>query len=201
MNKNVLNVGGGSKNVPIPAHYSGWDHLLVDIDPAVQPDVCMDARELAKLPANQYDAIYCSHNLEHYFAHDVARVLNGFRHVLKEDAFAEIRVPDMGALMREVVERSLDIDDVLYSSGMGPILVRDVIYGYGKQIEESGVDFYAHKTGFTRKSLAKALKAAGFFFIVAVLPRNREIAFIAFKQAPTEEQRVLFKIPDNMKFG
>ena len=193
MTKRVLNVGGGSKKVAIPPYYGDWEHLLLDIDPVVSPDVCMDARELSSLPADQYDAIYCSHNLEHYFAHDVQKVLSGFSHVLKTDGFAEVRVPDIGGLMKEVVEKNLDIDDVLYNSGMGPILVRDVLYGYGKQIETSGVDFYAHKTGFTRKSLANAFKRAGFHTIVSIPGRNREIAFIGFKQEPNPNQIKMFK--------
>lgn len=119
MIKKVLNVGGGSKKVPIPNYYADWEHLLLDIDPTVDPDVCMDARELSALPANQYDAIYCSHNLEHYFAHDVQKVLSGFLHVLKQDGFAEVRVPDIGAVMKEVVEKDMDIDDVLYNSEGG----------------------------------------------------------------------------------
>ena len=195
MTKRVLNVGGGNKKVAIPPYYGNWEHLLLDIDPVVSPDVCMDARELSSLPAEQYDAIYCSHNLEHYFSHDVQRVLSGFSHVLKSDGFAEVRVPDIGAVMREVVEKNLDIDDVLYNSGMGPILVKDVLYGYGKQIEESGVDFYAHKTGFTRKSLANAFKRSGFTVVVSVPGRNREIAFIGFKQTPNDSQCDIFKIP------
>lgn len=195
MIKKVLNVGGGSKKVPIPNYYADWEHLLLDIDPTVDPDVCMDARELSALPANQYDAIYCSHNLEHYFAHDVQKVLSGFLHVLKQDGFAEVRVPDIGAVMKEVVEKDMDIDDVLYNSEGGPILVRDVFYGYGKQIEESGVDFYAHKTGFTRKSLARAFKRAGFALVASIPARNREIAFVGFKQKPNEYQCDIFKIP------
>lgn len=195
MRKRVLNVGGGSKKVAIPSHYTCWEHLLLDIDSAVSPDVCMDARELSSLPADQYDAVYCSHNLEHYFSHDVQRVLSGFFHVLKYDGFAEVRVPDIGAVMREVVEKNLDLDDVLYNSKKGPILVKDVFYGYGKQIKESGVDFYAHKTGFTRKSLASAFKRAGFTIVASIPGRNREIAFIGFKQKPNDSQCEIFKIP------
>ncbi len=194
MQKNFLNVGGGSKHVKVPPIYDGWEHLLLDIDPKGNPDVCLDARELATLDANRFDAIYCSHNLEHYFAHDVARVLAGFHHVLKADGFAEIRVPDMGELFKEVVQRQLDIDDVLYDSGRGPIRVRDVIYGHGAEIEASGVDFYAHKTGFTRKSLAAALNRAQFPYLVFTQGRNREIAVRAFKQMPTAEQKALIGV-------
>src|SRR5687768_6100073 len=110
--RRVLNVGGNTKSIPIPEVYSDWEHLLLDIDPTGDPDVCADAREMQKLEAEQFDAIYNSHNLEHYFHHDVPRVLAGFRHVLKAEGFAQILVPDMEALFRFVVDRRLDIDDV-----------------------------------------------------------------------------------------
>jgi len=158
----VLNVGGNTKAIPIPKHYDGWEHLLLDIDPTGKPDVLCDARELAKLEPARFDAVYCSHNLEHYYAHDVRRVLAGFLHVLHDDGFAEIRVPDIKALMQRCVQTNIDIDDVLYESSAGPIAVRDVLYGFGAQIERTGVDFFAHKTGFSPKTLAAALNDAGF---------------------------------------
>lgn len=172
------------QETPVAGLYEGWDHLLLDIDPEGNSDICLDARDLCTLEPGQFDAVYCSHNLEHYFAHDVKKVLAGFIHVLKADGFAEIRVPDMGALFEEIVARKLDIDDHLYTSPEGPVLVRDVIYGFGPQIEASGVDFYAHKTGFTRKSMRSALAAAGFRYCVFTKGRDREIAVRAFRQMP-----------------
>jgi len=191
--KSVLNVGGNSKAIPLPAPYAGFEHLLLDIDPTGKPDICCDARQLATLEAGQFDAIYCSHNLEHYYHHDVAKVLAGFRHVLKDEGFAHIRVPDVGAVMRASVERGLDIEDVLYQSSLGPITVMDVLYGYGKQIESSGVEFFAHKTGFTQKSLSKALVAAGFGKIYCVAD-NLEVTAWAFKGTPSAETRALFNL-------
>ena len=70
----VLNVGGASKTIPIPPHYAGWEHLLLDIDPRGEPDIVCDARELTSLPPAQFDAVYCSHNLEHYYRYDGRRV-------------------------------------------------------------------------------------------------------------------------------
>jgi ubiquinone/menaquinone biosynthesis C-methylase UbiE len=165
--KKVLNVGGNNKNIPLPPHFADYEHLLLDIDPRGKPDIVCDARLLNTLEANQFDAVYCSHNLEHYYRHDVPKVLNGFMHVLKDGGFAQIRVPDMMALMKITVERGLDIDDVLYQSNAGPIKVLDVIYGYSVEIERSGQDFFAHKTGFTQKSLTYALQTAGFKRIIA----------------------------------
>jgi predicted SAM-dependent methyltransferase len=66
--------------------------------------------------------VYCSHNLEHYYRHEVPWVLEGFLHLLRDGGFAHIRVPDIGELMRVTVERKLDIDDVLYHSPAGPIM-------------------------------------------------------------------------------
>ena len=115
----VLNVGGNSKAIALPPMFDGYEHLLLDIDPTGQPDLLCDARELTGTPAAQYDAIYCSHNLEHYFRHDVPRVLAGFIHVLKPHGFAHIRVPDIQEVMRVVAEHRLEPDDVLYHTGNG----------------------------------------------------------------------------------
>ena len=191
--RRVLNVGGNSKEIPIPAHYSGWTHLLLDIDPKGNPDVLCDARKLETLAASTFDAIYCSHNLEHYYKHDVGKVLRGFLHVLKPDGFAEINVPDLRAVMERCVADKLDVDDVLYTSTVGPITVTDVLYGWAKQIEESGHDFFAHKTGFTATSLTAVLERAGFEKIFVDDQTHKfEVSALAFRRAPAQWQSTMF---------
>jgi hypothetical protein len=192
--KKVLNVGGGSRTIPIPDQYAGWQQVLLDIDPRCAPDVVCDARELMEQNGNEYDAVYCSHNLEHYYHHDVPRVLRGFAHVLKAQGFAEVRVPNLDGLMRTVVEKGLDVDDHLYQSPVGPITVRDVIYGFGVEIERSRNDFFAHKTGFSPKSLTQILTKCG-FPIVYTAAEPLEIRTLAFKEAPAEEIKSLFSLP------
>ncbi len=192
--RKVLNVGGNSKAIPLPPQYDGWDHVLLDIDPKGNPDVVCDARELISLPEAVYDSVYCSHNLEHYYHHDAKKVLAGFIHVLKADGFVFIRVPDMSAVMQIVVANNLDIDDVLYQCPAGPIMVRDVIYGWGKEIERSGCDFFAHKTGFTEKSLTNLLDTAGFPWIFTEAGNNLEITAFAFKDEPSEYLTQLLNI-------
>lgn len=194
--KKVLNVGGNSKKIPIPAHYAGYEHLLLDIDPKGAPDIVCDARMLGTLDARQFDAIYCSHNLEHYYRHDVPRVLAGFLHVLRDGGFAQIRVPDIHELMKVTIEKGLDVEDVLYQSPAGPIKVLDVIYGYGVEIEQSGEDFFAHKTGFTQKSLVTALESAGFSRVFTSMG-YLEIDAVAFKGIPDPAARKLLNIPDD----
>jgi ubiquinone/menaquinone biosynthesis C-methylase UbiE len=194
--KKVLNVGGNSKAIPLPPQYSEFEHLLLDIDPKGSPDIVCDARNLTTLESGQFDAVYCSHNLEHYYRHDVQRVLAGFLHVLKDGGFAHIRVPDIQELMRITIDRGLDIDDVLYQSPAGPIMVLDVLYGYSVEIERSKKDFFAHKTGFTHKSLLKALQKAGFSKIYSAAG-NLEVSALAFKVAPDHDTRLLFNLhPD-----
>ncbi len=191
--KRLLNVGGGSKSIPLPPEYIGFEHVLLDIDPQGAPDIVLDGRQLGELAAAQFDAIYCSHNLEHYFRHDVPKVLGGFFHVLKPGGFAQIRVPDLTELMRRVVQGKIDLEETLYVSPAGPIAPIDVIYGLGRQIEASGVDFFAHKTGFSDQSLARAVERAGFapnFSRVADL----EINLIAFKGTPDPDNLRLFGI-------
>jgi SAM-dependent methyltransferase len=189
----VLNVGGGSKRIPIPPHYDGWDHYLLDIAEGDDVDVVLDARKLATLDAAQFDAIYCSHNLEHYHPHHSTEVLAGFLHVLKPSGYAEIRVPDMTSVLKAMINASMDIEDVLYMSPNGPITVHDVIYGWGVQIERSGVDFYAHKRGFTKRSLTKAIERAGFSKVFMTVSESiYEIQALAFKGEPTEAQRATF---------
>ena len=184
---------GGSKDIAISKRYDTWNQVLLDISARPGVDLILDARDLGTLDAEQFDAVYCSHNLEHYYAHDCAKVLAGFRHVLKAEGVAEIRVPDIDAVVKAMVERDLDIDDVLYTAAAGPITVHDVIYGWHVEIERSGVDFYAHKRGFTAKSLIGALHAARFQH-VASTTANFEIHALAFKSLPTELQRAEFGI-------
>jgi ubiquinone/menaquinone biosynthesis C-methylase UbiE len=192
--KRVLNVGGNDKSIALPPQYAGFEHLLLDIDAKRKPDIVCDARNLTTLEAGQFDAVYCSHNLEHYYRHDVPKVLAGFLHVLKDGGYAHIRVPDLDELMRITVERGLDVDDVLYQSPAGPIMVLDVLYGLSVEIERSGQDFFAHKTGFTQKSLLNALERAGFKEMYSQAG-DLNIDALAFKGRPDPDTRALFNLP------
>ncbi len=194
--KKVLNVGGNSKAIQLPPQYTNFNHILLDIDPMGSPDIVCDARKLITLKATQFDAVYCSHNLEHYYRHEVPLILSGFMHVLKDGGLAHIRVPDINEVMRVTIEQGLDIDDILYQSQAGPIMVSDVLYGYSVEIEQSGQDFFAHKTGFTQKSLINVLQKSGFSKIYSGTS-NFEINAFAFKGVPDKTTRTLFNLPDD----
>jgi len=192
----VLNVGGNNKAIPLPPQYAGFEHLLLDIDPEGQPDLLCDARQLTTLEPAQVEAVYCSHNLEHYHRHEVPSVLAGFLHVLKDGGFAHIQVPDLTELMRQVLARNLDLEATLYTAPAGPITPLDVIYGYHVEIERSGKDFFAHKTGFTLASLFRLLTEANFSKIYGFCT-NLEVTMVAFKGVPDPAFQALFNLDPN----
>jgi hypothetical protein len=132
--------------------------------------------------------------LEHFYRHAVKKVLAGFLHVLKDDGFAQIIVPNIIAVMEVVMEKGLDVEDFLYHSPAGPIKVIDVFYGYDVFVEKSGSDFMAHKTGVSPKSLGIAIKSAG-FQIVYWTTGGFIINALAFKENATQSVRELFNLP------
>ena len=78
--KRFLNVGP-SKELPVPDYYREWTHELASVESDSGADHAVDPRELSKLPAGGYDAVYCAHVLEHFYPHDGQRVLAGVVHV------------------------------------------------------------------------------------------------------------------------
>lgn len=188
LQKTVLNVGGGAGEIEISSYFDTYRKLRLDINPKVSPDICMDARTLDKLSPNQVDAIYCSHNLEHYYAHEVPKVLKGFDHILRPEGFIELRVPDMEGLIKHLAKNDQCLEDTLYTTNKGLVITAlDVFYGYGRDIERTGEDFMAHKTGFTKKTLKRHLNAAGFNIVVFRPGRIFEIFVHAFRAKPSDE--------------
>lgn len=194
----VLDIGAGPEAITLPAYFAGWKRVRLDMDPGTKPDLLLDARELNKMSPGEYDAVYCSHNLEHYHRYDGLRVLTGIRHVLKPSGFAEVRVPDLGAVFKLIAEKNLDVDDILYTSAAGPILVRDVIYGYQPYIENTPGDYYSHKTGFTRKSLHDFFARVDFARVVIGTFLPIELTAFAFASLPTPEQAKMLKLPETI---
>jgi hypothetical protein len=183
----VLNVGGNSKDIPIPACYNGWEHHLLDIDPIGKPDICCDAVLLKdhKEYKDQYDSVYCSHNLEHFYRHKVPDVLAGFQMVLNKDGFCYIIVPHIMNLFRKLVAYNMELTDTIYEASGVPIMAHDMIYGWGRHIEKSGVDFFSHKCAFTPKMLYDDLIKAGFPYVY-IIENGIELRGVAFKESPEE---------------
>ena len=188
----LLNVGGSNKAIPIPPYYGGWEHILLDVDPQGKPDILLDARHLATLPGQQFDAVYSSHLLEHFGPWELAGVVKGMHHVLKPSGWCEARVPDLGGLIRLVAGENLEMDAWLYDSPAGPIKVLDVIYGYAPFVQRS--EFMQHRTGFSADSLAALMKGCG-FPRVWVGAQRLEIQCYAFTEQPSQFAMDLLRLP------
>lgn len=146
--RSLLHIGCGSDQ--LPTWLGMFDETRLDINPANNPDIVRDMRDLTGLSG--YDAIYCSHALEHLSPHEVVPALVGFHAALNPDGVAIVFVPDLEGVSAT--------DEVLFVSPAGPICGLDLIYGYRPAL--AGNPYMAHKTGFTAETLDQAMIEAGF---------------------------------------
>ena len=187
----VLSIGVAAR--PVPPHYEGWNVLVGGDQPAAKPDVALSLRNLKAQPGGEYDAVYCAYALQTCYAHEVGGVVEGLRHLVKPGGFVEIRVPDVGAIMRVAVERRLDLEDELYKSQAGSVSVRDALYGFAQRVSASP-EHFAHRVALSRNALRAILSRAGFAAASLLRPRALEIAIVAFPQPPSDEHKALLKL-------
>lgn len=148
----VLNAGCGQH--PLPPWFEGeWEEIRYDIEPANKPDIIGSITELGDI--GPFDAVSCSHTLEHLYPHEVPKALSEFRRVLKPGGALVVMVPDL--------EDIRPTDEVLYDTADGPVTGLDIIYGLHWSIEQS--IYMAHHTGFTATLMRQALEDAGFWKI------------------------------------
>jgi len=161
--RRVLNAGSGSRAARQlhSAFAAGdWQEVRLDLDPSVAPDVVGSVTDMrAAFADGSFDAIWCSHVMEHLFAHQVSEALAEFRRVLRPDGFALITSPDLETVAELVAARGLDA--VIYVSAAGPITPLDMIFGHGASLAR-GREPMAHRTGFSCASLGNLLIEAGF---------------------------------------
>jgi SAM-dependent methyltransferase len=186
--KRMLNAGAGSSragrlNSLITAQ--GWDELRLDIDPNTNPDLVGSVCDLSSLfPPGSFDAIVCSHVLEHLYAHEAYPALAQFRAVLKPDGFALIMCPDLMAAAEQLLEKGLA--GIVYNAPVGPIRVLDLFYGHSQSIEQ-GHHYMAHRTGFTSERLGNLLLQAGFPTVNTRTDQNFELCAVAFMEQADQE--------------
>ena len=177
--KRMLNAGSGAtvaKRIAPLLSSGDWEEVRLDVDSAVNPDIVGSVTELSQLfPASSFDGIWCSHVMEHLFAHEVHPTFVQFREVLKPDGFALILCPDLEAVAKHVLDHGLV--NIAYVSAAGPIRPLDMIYGHSRAIEE-GKYHMAHRTGFSTERLGNLLLGAG-FQTIAVRSENFEICALA----------------------
>ncbi len=184
MVKRILNAGSGplsARRLRPLLSMDGWEEVRLDIDPGVKPDVVGSINELDRyFPPESFDAIVCSHVLEHLYAHEIYPTLQKFRTILNPTGYALVMCPDLEAVAAHVVEKG--INSVAYMSPAGPIRGLDMIYGHARSIEQ-GRHHMAHRTGFTADRLGHLLLQAGFADVNVRSSEYFELVALAFREA------------------
>lgn len=171
------------QHLPVFFQDGSWVEIRYDINPDVAPDIVGELQDMSVIEDASIDAIYSSHNIEHVWAFEVARVFDEFFRVIAQDGFAMILCPDILSVCQAVVGGNLE--GVLYNSPAGPISAMDIIFGHQNAIAE-GNHFMAHKTAFTSASLASKLIRSGFQRVFVVRDQVYGLHALAFKGIPAQ---------------
>lgn len=146
--------------------FEDWSEVRLDIDSKYGAEIVGDVRDLhtwdwqdpeLRDTAPPFDAVFCSHALEHLHLYDAPKCLATFRAVLKPDGFLLLIVPNFEAACRHVVEGR---GAKLYDSPAGPIFAHEVIYG--KENWTLKNPYQRHLTGYTPDLLRGLVVGAGF---------------------------------------
>lgn len=140
--KRVLHVGCGM--APLPPIWDNVEEVRMDIDPDCNPDIVASLTDMGDI--GEFDAIYGSHVLEHFYPHDVNKVLSECHRVLKSGGQCVMIVPNM--------EDIRPTRDTVYMLDSGPITGLDMFYGKESLLE--GNPYMAHKTAFVPETLKSA---------------------------------------------
>lgn len=180
--KTLLHAGCGPINNKVPRDFAAYHEVRLDADKNVYPDIVASIVAMPMVEDESFDAVFLSHCLEHLYSFEVSSALREFRRVLRPGGVVRIHVPDLQAIGGKV---ALDeLDHVAYISPCGPITPLDMIYGHQGAISMGNL-FMAHKTGFTKGTITRALKAAG-FENVSVRRDSFEMEVNAFVPTTTE---------------
>src|ERR1700677_656031 len=187
--KVILHAGCG--NEPLPQLYATDEWREVRMDRGTHLNVDLPASP-DSIPAadDSFDRVYCAHTLEHVPAHDVVPSLKELARVLKPGCILRVIVPDIAAVARLVAY--YDLDSTLYHSPAGPVTIGDVLWGFADWIAH-GKPLYAHRTGFSRRTLAKALQSAGLekILVEEKITTFELNAFATKPIPPAEKEKIL----------
>jgi SAM-dependent methyltransferase len=180
--KRLLHAGCGSKINKPPPEYAAYKEIRLDANKLVEPDIVASLIAMPMIDDDDFDAIFCSHVLEHLYSHEVAQAMAELFRVLKPGGEIWIQCPDLQAVGGKL---ALDQGDAfLYRGGLGPVSALDLIYGHRASVG-LGNSFMAHKTGFTSSVLSAALGHAGFTNVKV----DREIQFELRAKALKPDER------------
>lgn len=180
--KTVLNIGAGPTSLESQTQLFkelGYTQVRVDIHPK-HADVVSDLRDLKEFEDSTVDAIWASHVVEHLHFHELPSVFNSMVRVLKDDGFAIISVPNLGAIADRIRDGLLE---PVYRTQSGiDVTPLDMIYGFRPDIAgDDPIKSHAmmHKTGFTAKSMMQVLQSLNISALVA--ERDLEVVAVLYK--------------------
>ena len=183
--KLLINLGCGPKGSAwLPAMFSNWREVRVDLDAEVAPDILADITDLSAIESGSVDAIWSAHCIEHVYLHQVSQAVAEAYRILRDDGFYCLIVPDLQAIADYIAQDRLH--EVVYESPAGPVMAHDMIYGHGRSIARGRVSM-AHRCGFTPSLMLQKLREAPFAEIVMRRRPNQELAAIARKQASASD--------------
>jgi hypothetical protein len=142
--RQVLVVGSGGDD---GSAWAGWKVVTLDIDPNAKPDILASMVDLGAI--GPYEAVYCSHALEHLYPHEVPIALAEFHRVLVPGGMAMVVVPDLQDVS--------PTDEALPKMGLCGL---DLFYGNSREVP--GRPYMAHHCGFVADTLQRAMSLAGF---------------------------------------
>lgn len=161
----------GCARNPLPEWLEGEETRL-DIDPRWEPDILASIAGLGDIgDIGPFDAVYCSHTLEHLAPHDVKVALSEFRRVLAKGGALFLIVPNLAEV--------LPTHDVLYTSPAGPITGHDLFYGLSSLVAD--MPHMAHRSGFIPETMRAALEDAGFSSVAVSALENYNLFGAAVK--------------------
>jgi SAM-dependent methyltransferase len=188
MMKKVLNAGCGPAE-PDRLHRAfrngAWQEVRMDIDPSVSPDIIGSLEDLGQIADKSFDAVYCSHSLEHLHSHDVVFAIRGIARILKPAGFALITTPDLEPIAALIAQGRAE--DIAYQSPVGPITALDMVYGHAASIAQGNL-FMAHNTGFTEDRIARLLLEARFDEVLVIKGRSYDLFALALMPGADKEQ-------------
>lgn len=151
----VLHAGCGGNAFPaLLSQDEPIEETRLDIDESVNPDIVASLDALGDI--GPFEAVYCSHALEHLDCHAAQRALGEFHRVLEPGGLAIVLVPDLEGIK--------PTNEVVYSVNGQDITGLDMIYGHRDRTP--GNPYMRHQCGFVAETLEDAMKAAGFAWVV-----------------------------------
>jgi ubiquinone/menaquinone biosynthesis C-methylase UbiE len=179
--KTVLHVGCGAANKEsLHESFRGdnWTEIRLDLNPEVVPDIVASMHFMPMVEAESVDAVWACHTLEHLEVGKFEAALREFFRVLRSDGFLLMAVPDLKRVAQAILDTGLDRP--VYNSPAGPICPVDMLYGCRVWVQQ-GNEFQAHRNGFTKETLEKALWLAGFKSVRVAEGENFDLWGVATK--------------------